>query len=148
MYGVLYAYTPEVFPAPNRGTGTGIASFFNRLAGLCAPIGELSSPCRFCMIPRNISSCNCGRSKTLPGRVSQIAFDPKRDLLTRESLSRGEIRRSESECTNLCFRLVDPCCLHRNVLFSHRDQGKAESLIDAFCVARGVLRDWVVQIML
>jgi hypothetical protein len=38
MYGVLYAYTPEVFPAPNRGTGTGIASFFNRLAGLCAPI--------------------------------------------------------------------------------------------------------------
>ncbi|KAI5272455.1 sugar transporter [Aureobasidium subglaciale] len=38
MYGVLYAYTPEVFPAPNRGTGTGISSFFNRLAGLCAPI--------------------------------------------------------------------------------------------------------------
>jgi hypothetical protein len=37
-YGVLYAYTPEVFPAPNRGTGTGISSFFNRLAGLCAPI--------------------------------------------------------------------------------------------------------------
>ncbi|KAJ9214678.1 hypothetical protein DTO166G4_3734 [Paecilomyces variotii] len=38
MYGVLYAYTPEVFPAPNRGTGTGIASFFNRLCGLFAPI--------------------------------------------------------------------------------------------------------------
>lgn len=38
MYGVLYAYTPECFPAPNRGTGTGIASLFNRLAGLCAPI--------------------------------------------------------------------------------------------------------------
>lgn len=38
MYGVLYAYTPEVFPAPNRGTGTGIASCFNRIAGLCAPI--------------------------------------------------------------------------------------------------------------
>ncbi|USW48567.1 Putative major facilitator superfamily, MFS transporter superfamily [Septoria linicola] len=38
MYGVLYAYTPEVFPAPNRGTGTGISSFVNRLAGLCAPI--------------------------------------------------------------------------------------------------------------
>lgn len=38
MYGVLYAYTPEVFPAPNRGTGTGIASCLNRLAGLCAPI--------------------------------------------------------------------------------------------------------------
>ncbi|KAF2091246.1 MFS general substrate transporter [Saccharata proteae CBS 121410] len=38
MYGVLYAYTPEVFPAPNRGTGTGIASFMNRITGLCAPI--------------------------------------------------------------------------------------------------------------
>ena len=38
MYGVLYAYTPEIFPAPNRGTGTGIASFFNRVTGLCAPI--------------------------------------------------------------------------------------------------------------
>lgn len=38
MYGVLYAYTPEVFPAPNRGTATGISSFLNRLAGLCAPI--------------------------------------------------------------------------------------------------------------
>ncbi|KAF2139952.1 uncharacterized protein K452DRAFT_289332 [Aplosporella prunicola CBS 121167] len=38
MYGVLFAYTPEVFPAPNRGTGTGISSFLNRLTGLCAPI--------------------------------------------------------------------------------------------------------------
>ncbi|KAK5119307.1 hypothetical protein LTR85_007663 [Meristemomyces frigidus] len=37
-YGVLYAYTPEVFPAPNRGSGTGTASFLNRIAGLCAPI--------------------------------------------------------------------------------------------------------------
>lgn len=38
MYGVLYAYTPETFPAPNRGTGTGIASCLNRIAGLMAPI--------------------------------------------------------------------------------------------------------------
>ncbi|KAL1302210.1 hypothetical protein AAFC00_002638 [Neodothiora populina] len=38
MYGVLYAFTPEVFPAPNRGTGVGISSFLNRIAGLCAPI--------------------------------------------------------------------------------------------------------------
>lgn len=37
-YGVLFAYTPETFPAPNRGTGSGISSFLNRLAGLCAPI--------------------------------------------------------------------------------------------------------------
>ncbi|KAJ5095700.1 hypothetical protein NUU61_005056 [Penicillium alfredii] len=38
MYGVLYAYTPEVFPAPVRGTGTGIGSCLNRIAGLCAPL--------------------------------------------------------------------------------------------------------------
>jgi hypothetical protein len=38
MYGVLYAYTPEVFPAPSRGTGTGISSCLNRIAGLCAPL--------------------------------------------------------------------------------------------------------------
>jgi len=38
MYGVLYAYTPEVFPAPIRGTGTGIASLLNRIAGLAAPV--------------------------------------------------------------------------------------------------------------
>ncbi|KAH8693816.1 putative sugar transporter [Talaromyces proteolyticus] len=48
MYGVLYAYTPEVFPAPNRGTGAGISSFFNRLCGVMAPIvaiyGTSSNP--------------------------------------------------------------------------------------------------------
>lgn len=33
-YGVLYAYSPETFPAPNRSTGTGISSGLNRLAGL------------------------------------------------------------------------------------------------------------------
>lgn len=38
MYGVLYAYTPEVFPANVRGTATGISSTFNRIAGLCAPL--------------------------------------------------------------------------------------------------------------
>jgi hypothetical protein len=38
MYGVIYAYTPEVFPAPVRGTGSGIASLLNRLAGLAAPL--------------------------------------------------------------------------------------------------------------
>lgn len=38
MYGVLYAYTPELFPATVRGTGTGVSSTFNRVAGLCAPL--------------------------------------------------------------------------------------------------------------
>jgi len=44
MYGVLYAYTPEIFPAPVRGAGTGVASFLNRIAGLGAPILASSLP--------------------------------------------------------------------------------------------------------
>ncbi|KAF8731086.1 hypothetical protein AX14_005216 [Amanita brunnescens Koide BX004] len=38
MYGVLYAYTPEVFPAPQRGTGDALASGFNRITGIFAPV--------------------------------------------------------------------------------------------------------------
>jgi hypothetical protein len=38
MYGVIYAYSAEVFPAPVRGTGNGIASLLNRIAGICAPL--------------------------------------------------------------------------------------------------------------
>lgn len=38
MYGVLYAFTPEIFPAPVRGAGTGVASFLNRITGLMAPV--------------------------------------------------------------------------------------------------------------
>ncbi|KAF8139344.1 major facilitator superfamily domain-containing protein [Mycena galopus ATCC 62051] len=37
MYGVLYAYTPEVFPAPHRGTGDALCSAFNRICGVLAP---------------------------------------------------------------------------------------------------------------
>ncbi|KAK3945995.1 MFS general substrate transporter [Diplogelasinospora grovesii] len=44
MYGVLYAFTPEIFPAPVRGAGTGVASFLNRVAGLIAPILAATIP--------------------------------------------------------------------------------------------------------
>ncbi|KAH6845141.1 major facilitator superfamily domain-containing protein [Chaetomium sp. MPI-CAGE-AT-0009] len=44
MYGVLYAFTPEVFPAPVRGAGTGVASFLNRATGLAAPIIAATVP--------------------------------------------------------------------------------------------------------
>ena len=54
-YGVLYAYTPEVFPAPNRGTGTGIASFLNRIAGLTAPIIGANVPASNPSIPIYVS---------------------------------------------------------------------------------------------
>lgn len=35
---VLYGWTPEVFPAPVRGTACGLASFFGRLSGIIAPL--------------------------------------------------------------------------------------------------------------
>lgn len=38
MYGVLYSYTPEVFPAKIRGTAVGLAASFNRIFGIFAPI--------------------------------------------------------------------------------------------------------------
>ena len=63
MYGVLYAYTPEVFPAPNRGTGTGIASCLNRIAGLCAPI-----------IAANIPSANPSAPVYVSGALILAAF--------------------------------------------------------------------------
>ncbi|KAI0156803.1 sugar transporter [Xylariaceae sp. FL1272] len=44
MYGVLYAFTPEIFPAPVRGAGTGVASFLNRVTGLLAPILAANIP--------------------------------------------------------------------------------------------------------
>ncbi|KAJ4306227.1 hypothetical protein N0V88_001024 [Collariella sp. IMI 366227] len=44
MYGVLYAFTPEVFPAPVRGAGTGVASFLNRAMGLLAPVVAATVP--------------------------------------------------------------------------------------------------------
>ncbi|KAI2473249.1 MFS general substrate transporter [Annulohypoxylon bovei var. microspora] len=44
MYGVLYSYSPEMFPAPVRGAGTGVASFLNRAFGLVAPILAANIP--------------------------------------------------------------------------------------------------------
>ncbi|SGZ52182.1 CIC11C00000002613 [Sungouiella intermedia] len=38
MYGVLYAYTPEVFPTKIRGTAVGLAASANRVLGVFAPI--------------------------------------------------------------------------------------------------------------
>ncbi|KAI9890880.1 MAG: hypothetical protein M1814_003519 [Vezdaea aestivalis] len=35
---VLYGWTPEAFPAPIRGTATGVASFWGRLFGIISPL--------------------------------------------------------------------------------------------------------------
>lgn len=48
MYGVLYCYTPESFPAPLRGTADGISASLNRITGMVAVIvaiyGSSASP--------------------------------------------------------------------------------------------------------
>ncbi|KIL61498.1 hypothetical protein M378DRAFT_109281 [Amanita muscaria Koide BX008] len=61
MYGVLYAYTPEVFPAPHRGTGDALASSINRLFGLIAPVIKI------------VSTSNAGGG-TIPVFVSASLF--------------------------------------------------------------------------
>ncbi|EFZ01583.1 MFS transporter [Metarhizium robertsii] len=38
MYAVLYGYTPEVFPTPQRGTGNALTATSNRVFGIMAPI--------------------------------------------------------------------------------------------------------------
>lgn len=38
MYAVLYAYTPEVFPTKDRGTGNALAASANRIFGVMSPI--------------------------------------------------------------------------------------------------------------
>ncbi|OBZ74441.1 putative MFS-type transporter PB1E7.08c [Grifola frondosa] len=38
MYGVLYALSPEVFPAKDRGTGNGLTATATRVFGILAPV--------------------------------------------------------------------------------------------------------------
>ncbi|KAK4042207.1 hypothetical protein C8A01DRAFT_14111 [Parachaetomium inaequale] len=38
MYAVLYGYTPELFPTPQRGTGNALTATCNRVFGIMAPI--------------------------------------------------------------------------------------------------------------
>ena len=38
MYAVLYAFTPEVFPTRDRGTGNALTATANRVFGIMAPV--------------------------------------------------------------------------------------------------------------
>ncbi|KAF7563734.1 hypothetical protein G7046_g387 [Stylonectria norvegica] len=38
MYAVLYGFTPELFPTPQRGTGNALSATCNRIFGIMAPI--------------------------------------------------------------------------------------------------------------
>ncbi|KAF9039963.1 MFS general substrate transporter [Panaeolus papilionaceus] len=56
MYGVLYAISPEVFPAKDRGTGTGLVATVSRIFGLVAPIIALYANITT-SVPVYISAC-------------------------------------------------------------------------------------------
>ena len=43
MYGVLYAISPEIFPAKDRGTGNGLVFTAARIFGLIVRIENLMS---------------------------------------------------------------------------------------------------------
>lgn len=53
-YAVMYAFTPESFPAPHRGTGTGTAATLLRFGGLVASL--ISSQCGFTSAPMYVSA--------------------------------------------------------------------------------------------
>lgn len=48
-YAIMYAFTPESFPAPHRGTGSGTAAALLRLGGLIASL--ISSQTGFTSAP-------------------------------------------------------------------------------------------------
>ncbi len=38
VYAVLYAFTPELFPTQDRGTGNALTATSNRIFGIFAPV--------------------------------------------------------------------------------------------------------------
>lgn len=53
-YAVMYAFTPESFPGPIRGTGTGTAATLLRFGGLCASL--ISANVGFTTVPIYVSA--------------------------------------------------------------------------------------------
>lgn len=59
---VLYGWTPEVFPAPIRGTACGVASFWGRLFGIIAPLTAQQ------LIPEG------GLSEANPSEINRVLY--------------------------------------------------------------------------
>jgi hypothetical protein len=105
IYGVLYAYTPEVFLAPSRGTGTGISSFLNRVAGLSASITAA-----------NIPDANPNAPVFVSGSLILAAFvavDPRE-----ANIMIGSIRNTRIEDDNQILLVLDT--LQYRALFPSR----------------------------
>ena len=48
MYGVLYAISPELFPAKDRGTGNGLTATATRVFGILVRLLSFLFPFRLC----------------------------------------------------------------------------------------------------
>jgi hypothetical protein len=53
-YAIMYAFTPESFPGPHRGTGSGTAATLLRLGGLCASL--IGTYTNFSIVPVYVSA--------------------------------------------------------------------------------------------
>lgn len=53
-YAVMYAFTPESFPGPHRGTGSGVAATLLRFGGLCASV--IGGYTNFSVVPIYVSA--------------------------------------------------------------------------------------------
>ena len=73
MYAVLYAYTPEIFPTKDRGTGNALTATANRIFGIMAVSLHSSSLCcvidELTLTPANY--CNVRKFGDLCARVYQ-----------------------------------------------------------------------------
>lgn len=71
MYAVLYAYTPEIFPTKDRGTGNALTATSNRIFGIMA----VSSSILFngSLLTRFSRSSLCLQISKLPCRSTQAA---------------------------------------------------------------------------
>ncbi|KAI9460316.1 MFS general substrate transporter [Boletus coccyginus] len=70
MYGVLYAYTPESFPAPHRGTGDALCAGLNRIGGFIAPLIKIATTPKTGSVSANTANAR----KTRPVFVSAALF--------------------------------------------------------------------------
>lgn len=87
MYAVLYGFTPELFPTPQRGTGNALAAVCNRVFGIMA-VSLLLSPSSVCGILADLPHLAHRRHVRQP-RDGGARLHERRPLHRRRSPRRG-----------------------------------------------------------
>ncbi|KAF7356798.1 SNF2 family helicase [Mycena venus] len=117
MYGVLYAISPEIFPAVHRGTGNALVSTATRVFGVIAPVIALyanlstavpvyisgaliiSAGCMALLLPfepRGKASMGKGKKRATSPASSATAKTRKRAKTSASTLSGGEADGEEN----------------------------------------------------